>query len=194
MARNEPKPRPNEMRRYGIAVQRLLQAMILHGWKCQKGDTPKPGDLVMLTSAPPSDWHLSFYRQDQQNGYHLLESLRTGELCPWGNVGFLVIDREKVGLLERAEWSDAQFEFQDKFHKVYSRADFYINIPFIDRFEGDLVHVAFRTRFGLDEIRTAVEPIRWPKVNHKALRAALAAGEAAHIAARDAQKQERSDA
>lgn len=176
-----------EMRRYEVAVQRLLPAMLLDGWKCRLHRDPLPGDLVMLQSAPMSVWHLSFYREKLDGYYHLLESLKTGELCRWGNVGFHVIDEDTVGLGSTVRWSDAQFGFADKFTKACKRADFYINLPFIDKFEDDLVHIGFRTRYSLDKIITAVAPIRWSKITLSALVAELRAGEAAHDAARGAE-------
>lgn len=179
-----------ELRRYGTAVERLLSAMLIYGWSCRLNREPQPGDLVMLSCAPPGIWHLSFYREKLDNDYHLLESLKTGEICRWGNVGFYVIDEEKSGLGRQIRWTDEQFDFAEKFAKARKRADFYINVPYIERFDGELVYVRFRTRYNFDEINTEVAPIRWPKITIKALLAELLAGESVHVAARDSAKKE----
>jgi hypothetical protein len=45
------------LRRYAVAINRLLPALLLDGWKCRKSvDKPVPGDIVMLSCAPPSEW------------------------------------------------------------------------------------------------------------------------------------------
>ncbi|WP_313401470.1 hypothetical protein [Stenotrophomonas sp.] len=175
-----------ELRRYEPVIQRLLPSLLLHGWKCRGEGSPVPGDLVMLQSAPQSEWHLSIYRQagagEDFEQRHLLESLKTGKHCWWENVGFHVIDRKKCAIGREAEWDDAQFEFNDKFRKVYRKADFYIPIPFIDRFDGEAVVFKFRTRYGINDKRTELQPFLWRKATQKALLAFLLDGERLHKA------------
>lgn len=171
------------MRRYDVVINRLLMALLLYGWKCRKScDDPSPGDVVMLSCAPPSEWDLSIYRENQGNGYHLLESMRTGALGRWANVGFHTLDRDKIGLPKSIDWTDEQFAFSDKFHKACKRGGFYAAIPFIDRFDGNTAHVIFRTRFGWDENLTPVDIVGWSKITLKSLLAQLRAGESAHKA------------
>ena len=174
-----------ELRRYEEAIQRLLPSLTLYGWQCVLHRKPIPGDLVMLTSAPMSVWHLSFYREDCNDGYHMLESVKTGQHCRWGNVGFYIVNTEKVGGLDRIEWTDAQFEFERKFRKAWHKGDFYINIPFIAGWDGDNVLISFRTRYGLDEATTPTAPLAWRKITQRALLDHLTAGAEAHAAARE---------
>lgn len=171
------------LRRYDVALNRLLPSLLLNGWKCRKsgiGDNPSPGDIVMLSSAPPSEWDLSIYRADEGNGYHLVESMRTGVVGRWGNVGFHILDREEIGFPQSVDWTDDQFAFSDKFHKVYRRAGFHMAVPFIDRFDGDTAHIIFRTRHNIDQYRTQVEILGWQKITLKALLAQLLEAEAIH--------------
>lgn len=175
-----------ELKRYEVAIQRLLPALMLYGWACRLSRDPRPGDIVLLQSAPMSIWHLSFYREDCGDGYHMLESVKTGERCRWGNVGFHVVDREKVGLLDRVEWTDGQFDFDRKFRKAVRRGDFYINIPYIDEWDGDMVGINFRTRFSFDEIITSIARVNWKKITQRELLERLKDGAAAHEATRDA--------
>mgnify|MGYP000529398400 CR=1 FL=1 len=173
------------LRRYAVAINRLLPALLLDGWKCRKSvDKPEPGDIVMLSCAPPSEWDLSIYRESEANDYHLVESLQTGVIGRWSNVGFHVLDREKIGFPRSIEWTDEQFAFQDKFHKAKKRADFYMALPFIDRFDGDTAHIIFRTRFSFDDVLTPVDIAGWQKITQKALLAQLLAAEAKHKAAK----------
>jgi hypothetical protein len=169
-----------DLRRYSHLVQRALPTLLLNGWKVFAGSEPKPGQLVLLQAAPPSEWHLSFYVEDCGDGYHVLESVQTGALMRWGNVGFMVLDEEKIGAGEQARWTDEQFEFHDKFIKVWRKADFYIALPFIHSFDGDLIDIRFRTRHGFDSNITPIEPFPWKKITQKALLAILKGGECAH--------------
>lgn len=175
-----------ELRRYEPVIQRLLPSLLLYGWKCRTQASPVPGDLVMLQAAPLSEWHLSIYREagpgESFSQKHLLESLKTGKLGWWENVGFHVIDREVCAIGREADWDDAQFEFNDKFRKVYRKADFYIARPFIDRFDGDYVMFKFRTRYGFDNKITELQPFPWRKATQKALLALLLDGERLHKA------------
>lgn len=173
-----------DMRRYDMAVQRLLSAMMAYGIRCSLDREPVPGDLVIVQSGNASEWHLSFYREggpgegfDKQ---HLLESLKTGALSWWHNVGFHVIDLERCGIGPRLGWTNAQFEFGDKFSKVYKRGGFYLEIPFIDRFDGDMVFVKFRTRHCMDDRITDLPPIPWRKITQKSLLSELTHGELIH--------------
>lgn len=173
------------LRRYSHLVQTALPRLLLDGWKVYAGGEPKPGNLVLLQSAPPSEWHLSFYIEDCGDGYHLLESVQTGALMRWGNVGFMVLNEEKIGAGDPARWTDEQFAFKDKFRKVWRKADFYLALPFIEAFDGDLVDIRFRTRHGFDDKITPIPPFEWKKITQKALMAILLAGEKAHKAGTD---------
>lgn len=70
------------LRRYDYAMNLLLPHLILWGWKCQIDRDPVEGDIVVLQSAPASEWHISIYRGRSEGGHydcqHLLESLKTG--------------------------------------------------------------------------------------------------------------------
>lgn len=172
------------MRRYDVVVQRLLPALWVNGFRASLEREPEPGDLVMLQSARPSDWHLSLYRESGPGeGFskqHLLESLKTGELSWWHNIAFHVIDLERCSISPRLEWSDDQFEFSDKFAKVYKKGGFYLEIPFIDRFDGDMVILKFRTRHNIDDRITELPPIPWRKITQKRLLSELTHGELVH--------------
>lgn len=147
-----------EMMRYDYAIQSLLPSLWLRGFEFSERDrSPSPGDLVMLQSAPNSEWHLSWYIRDQGGDKHLLESLKTGKLCDWSNVGFVIMSRKWVSEHERIRWTDKQFAFEKLFRAEFRKADFYINLPFIDRFDGDNVFITFRVRFGINDTRTEAD-------------------------------------
>lgn len=174
------------LRRYDYAMSALLPSLILWGPKCWIARDPFEGDIVILQSAAASEWHISIYHGHGEGGHydrnHLLESLRTGRLCNWTNVGFLVLDKKECAVNELWLWTDEQFDFSDKMGKVSRKADFYLAIPFIDKFDGDVVNIKFRTRFGLDDKITNVPPFEWRKITQKSLLAKLMEYEAIHKA------------
>lgn len=147
-----------ELKRYDYAIQRLLPSLWLRGYDFSERGDPVPGDLVMLQSAPQSEWHLSWYVKDQGGDRHLLESLKTGELCNWSNVGLIVMNRKWVSEHECIRWTDKQFAFEKTFRAEFKKADFYIHLPYISRFDGDSVYITYRVRYGLNETLTQAEP------------------------------------
>lgn len=177
-----------ELRRYNGALSRVLTSLLLYGWQCKASGAPAPGDYVLLQCAPPSDWDFSIYRENQGNDFHMLESMKTGQLCRWSNVGFHVLDKEKVGFTRETEWADEQFAFRDKFVKVCKRAGYYREVPFIDEFNGETVIIGFRTRFHMDDVVERVTVEGWRKVTLKRLRAAMDGCRDAHRAASEAKQ------
>lgn len=172
-----------ELRRYDFTIQRLLTFLWLNGFKSSETGKPAQGDLVKLQSAPDSEWHLSFYIENQNDGYHLLESLKTGKLMRWGNVGFVVLSREWVRDNERIRWTDEQFRFADLLRAESRRADFYINLPFIEKITKDRAVIGFRTRHSLDKVRTIGNAFDFNKFSRGDLRTYLYALERKHAEA-----------
>lgn len=171
-------------RRYDYAMNLLLPSLLLWGWRCRMDREPVEGDIVILQSAPPSEWHISIYRGRSDGGTydcnHLLESLKTGKLCNWTNVGFFVLNKKECNINELWEWTDEQFDFSDKMNKVRRRADFYLALPFIDNFDGEMVSIKFRTRFSFNDKITEVPEFEWRKITQKSLMAKLLEYEAIH--------------
>lgn len=181
----------SELKRYDYAVQHLLRMFWLDGYKgCESGARPVVGDLVMLQSAPDGPWHLSFYREHLGTDNHLLESLKTGDLCRWSNVGFTVISRKWQAEHPRVRWTDEQFAFSRKVDAEIRRGDYYITIPGLpaDTFTPESAVVATRTRFSLDGITTRSDPFDWRTLNRGDIRRLLAKQVRVHNGARKAQK------
>lgn len=164
-----------ELKRYDYAIQNLLPSLWLKGFKFAEPDrTPVSGDLVMLQSAPQTEWHLSWYvEKHPDREEHLLESLKTGNLCNWGNVGLIIMSREWVRDYAKIKWTDEQFGFEKRFMAEFRKADFYLHLPYIDRFEGDQVHIGFRVRHGFSATRTAAEPFNFATSTRADLRCHL---------------------
>lgn len=175
----------SDLRRYDYVIQRMLPTLVLYGWECRVSqDDPKPGDLVMMTAAPMSEWHLSIFRERGEGNEftreNILESLKTGRLGRWHNVGFHVMNMEKLGLGDQWKWTDEQFDFQDKFRKVCKRGDYHMALPFIDEFVGNMVYIKFRTRFSFNDKITSVPAFDYTKITQKSLLAMLDKYEAEH--------------
>lgn len=121
------------------------------------GNHAQPGDLVALQSSPVSPWYLSWLIEQEvtNGGYHkyLCESIETGELAWWTNVGLCYLERSVVAENPQWRWTDRQFAFRDRWHKVcYKDRDAYITLPTGPIFgDGYQVTLGTRTRFGWDD-------------------------------------------
>lgn len=127
------------------------------------------GDLVALSSAPTSKWHLSWVRDiDPSPDYprHLLQNIHDGELCWWGNVGLSNLERSEVSAHPSWQWIDDQHAFKDRwFRACHKTRDAYIVLPTFPDFGDDgSVTVGLRTRFALgDNLPSKTFP-NWRKV------------------------------
>ena len=136
-------------------------------------DTPQVGDLVSLTSAPPSKWYLSWLREyDPNNGWpkYLLESVDDGELCWWENVGLNVYSRERVANRTSWQWDDEQFAFNDRWNKVCRKNGAYIVLPCQPVFNTDgSVILNVRIRFQFSDYQNPRTFKNWKKATMKEL-------------------------
>jgi hypothetical protein len=137
-------------------------------------DTPPPGALVALQSAPPSKWYLSWLieRSNQSRAIgeiYLLESIEDGELCEWSNVSLLEYDRRQTDAHPEWRWSDAQHVFNDRWLRVCRKErDAYTVLPVQAEFEhGTGVWLSTRTRYGLDDFRASELFPNWARSQRK---------------------------
>lgn len=132
---------------------------------------PQKGDLVALSSAPPSKWYLSWLRDlAEENGMpkYLLESIEDGELCWWSNVGISFYNRERVANNPQWQWSDAQFAFRDRWGKVARKTGNRMVVPAEPVFGGDGgVTLNVRIRFGISDYSNPKTFPNWKKVSVK---------------------------
>jgi hypothetical protein len=133
-------------------------------------DEAQAGDLVALSSAPTSKWHLSWVRAVEDLGPHgsryLLESIHDGSLCWWSNVSVAYLEREQVAAHPSWLWTDRQHAFADRWTRACRvKRNAYITLPvppvFTDGFE---VTLGTRTRFGFDDYRPTRTFPDWRKV------------------------------
>ena len=106
-----------------------------HGFTSCFGETqPQIGDLVIPTATPITQWTLSWLLDisDTRKTYtpdYLLQSVETGEICNWSNVGIKYFDRTVLRKHPEWTWSDRQFAFNDRWKKTCykkHKANFYI--------------------------------------------------------------------
>ena len=114
---------------------------------------PMEGDLVLLSSAPMSEWRLSWYvGKRHQEGWscdeYVLQSASTGELCWWSNVGLNVLCRKTTQQHPEWRWDDEQVEFNSNWIKwMDDQADGYIYRPmYCSFYAGEEVEFSVRVR------------------------------------------------
>ena len=158
-------------RRYGDQVYGGLSDMAFHG-----DGVPSPGDLVSLSSAPPSKWYLSWLVSKQWPEGHAceeytLESIEDGELCNWSNVGLTHYNRSQVDQHPEWRWTDAQHEFNDRWRRsCFKDRDAYIYLPVQAEFDNDgSVTLTVRVRHGWSDARPARSFPNWKKVTKAAM-------------------------
>jgi hypothetical protein len=128
------------------------------------------GDLVVPTSTPISEWFLSWLvGVDETRGIFVLESIETGKLCNWSNIGLDYLDRDEVKSHPEWRWSDKQFEFNDRWNRVcFKKHDAYITLPLEVSFGSDYSFaLGTRTRFGFDDFRPSETFPDWRKFTMK---------------------------
>lgn len=107
----------------------------------------RSGDLVSLSSAPVSEWYLSWMIEYDHNRGYLLESIETGKLCWWHNVSVNYMDRKTLAEHPSWRWTDRQWIFKDRWWKVcFKRCDAYLTVPLYPVFGDDGLSVTLGTR------------------------------------------------
>ena len=126
-------------------------------------DRPDVGDLVVLTSAPCSEYYLSWYigctpKQDLFLNVHTLKSIETGNICNWSNVSFDRLNRKIVDDHPEWKWTDSQFKFKESwFRACYKTRDAYINRPIKPEFKDDgSVILSIRKMFSSEIVATKI--------------------------------------
>lgn len=133
-------------------LSNIVQFPTINGKDWSSNNCPPVGSLVSLSSAPPSQWYLSWVEEVQPGtnefcSRYLLRSIETGELCWWSNVTIFVYNPERV--YDRWRWSDKQFKFYDRWQKVLRRADAWMVLDGPTTFGDDgSVTIRLRERHG----------------------------------------------
>jgi hypothetical protein len=162
------------LRRYDYTVQAILPLIgSSYAFKVldhSRGNLPPTeGRIGILNSAPMSEWHLFIYRGFSE-GYranptayvdyeYVLESLKSGKLCNWSNVSLLMFNEQWHNDNPKALYNDEQFAFIDKFMKVYSKCDFYLIRPYVQKMEGTNATFGLRWSHGMRPDRKTLPSI-----------------------------------
>ena len=161
------------MLQFELGVRRASGDVYSHGKGFMheySGEKAVSGDLILLTSIRMPRWSLCWLHDTRDSGTnYLCESVETGELCWWSNVGVRIFDRETVSYHPEWRWSDRQHEFNDRWDRVCRRDhNAYITLPVPASFgDGYEVTLATRTRYGLNDERPSQTFPDWRKVTKK---------------------------
>lgn len=139
----------------------------------------RPGDLVVLQSAPSSKWTIGWLRgteRDPADGSrHLIESLDDGELCWWSNVGIVYLDREVVATHPEWRWTDPQWALADRWKETVGRkGDPLIRYTHPEYGEGNSVRIGTYVSHVDQPIIEMRDFPDWRRITKKALAATIA--------------------
>ena len=132
----------------------LLSFPIIRGKDWTDDRKPDPGSLVATSGAPETKWYLSWVVETElhEGGWHryLLRSVEDGELSWWENVWLFRYSQERVQARPDWRWTDKQFDFRDRWHKVcYKQHDAYMVLPCRPTFhDNGSVTLSLRERHG----------------------------------------------
>ena len=85
------------------------------------GKMLQPGDLILLSGTGKKAWALCWLHRvssDEPENRYLCESIETGEMCWWSNVGIEYLDRDVVASHPQWKWNDEQFVFNDRWREI----------------------------------------------------------------------------
>lgn len=132
----------------------------------------KKGDLVFLNCVrEATEWYLSwvvdFNVISPGNPTYLLESIESGKLCWWNNVGINVYKREELLKYPSWRWSDCQYAFKKRWIKTAYKNDGYTVLPIWPVFKNDSVILNVRIRWEEKGFTNLVTFPNWKKVTIK---------------------------
>lgn len=158
--------------RYSI-LSDILSYPTIKGKYWEEDRKPIPGSLVTFSCAPDTEWYLSWVKETElhEHGWHkyLLESIETQKLCWWENVGIFKYDSQRVAESPWWKWSDKQYAFRDKWHRVLAKNDAYLIRGGIFEFcEDNSVHIGLRRMWSNEIIHREIFD-NWKKVTAKML-------------------------
>ena len=85
------------------------------------GKMAQPGDLIVLSATRKKEWSLCWLHRiasDEPENRYLCESVETGEMSWWSNVGIEYLDRDVVERHPQWRWTDQQYAFNDRWQGV----------------------------------------------------------------------------
>jgi len=142
-------------------------------WDTGRLKRAQVGDLVSISSGPPTKWYLSWVKkieegEDRFSHKYLLESIDDGELCWWSNVGLNIYSRDRVKGCVIWQWDDKQFAFNDRWNKACKKNGAYIVLPVLPVFGKEWsVVLNVRIRHRISDFRNPKTFPDWRKLTIK---------------------------
>jgi len=148
-------------------------------WNADWSLKPQVGDLVSMHSAPASKWYLSWLRDidcTKLNSWggqnYLLESIEDESLGWWTNIGLKFYDRKEVSENPTWQWTDRQFQFNDRWFRVCEQYDTYMVRPSQVIFgENNTVTLSVQIRWHSHDYTNPKTFPNWKKVTKKYMEA-----------------------
>lgn len=135
----------------------------LRDMRFRENRTPSVGSLVAMQSMRDPQWYLAWVlgvtnAEGSWGATYRLESVETGEIADWSNVGIYEYDRRQTDNHPEWRWSDEQWSFKARWDRLcYQERSAYIVLPLMPSFDGERVELGTRIRFGMGD----PPPARW---------------------------------
>lgn len=117
-------------------------------WKMAIGEPVPEGALVVpfaITDA--REWWLGWYRGKNEEGYDLIESVETHQICRFGNTGYLFLNNLEVFDSPIYHYSDREYDMIDTIEKRVAKNNYWFVVGNPTFHEDGSIDIPIRQKF-----------------------------------------------
>lgn len=120
-----------------------------YSWKLSLGESPFEGALVVpFLISNVGQWYIGWYRGKDEEGFYLVESLETREVCRMANCGFLYLTDKTFSESPFYHFSDEQYDAYERISKRLGKVShWYVQETPVFNEDGS-IDVTIRKKFG----------------------------------------------
>ena len=117
-------------------------------WRMAITEKVPDGALVVpYAIMDAKEWWMGWYRGKSEDGYDLIESIETHQVCKFGNSGFLFLDNLEFGNSPLYHYSDRQFEIIDTIERRVAKNNYWFVVGNPTFYEDGSIDVPIRKKF-----------------------------------------------
>lgn len=126
---------------------------------------PPIGSLCRLFAAPHTKYYLSWFVKEE-DGYFYMQSIEDHSIAKWSNVGIQYIPLELTSQSLQFKYSDRQFRFQDRWHKIVKNQSYWM-VPMWSNFNNETGEVTLFIRWKFDEEKIERKFPSWENLSYE---------------------------